>query len=160
MADQRRINGVQISWSSCKLTIDGESIFGFISISFKDALEVSYAYGAGRDHGPRGRSAGKYTPDPVVISMWASTAQEVRRMLSQRAQQQGRGNSYGKAVVPIVLQYIEADDSTMTIEFEECRYLSASTSNEEGADALKEDVEFSPMRLRRNGLVLFDESEG
>lgn len=160
MADQVRVNGVQLSWSSSKLTIDNETFTGVTSISFGDALETAYAYGMGRSHGPRGRSAGKYTPEPLVLGMWKSSAQELRRMLSERAQQQGRGASYGKAVVPIVLQFIEADDTTVTVEFEECRYTKATESNEEGPDALKEDVEFSPMRIRRNGLVLFDESEG
>jgi hypothetical protein len=156
MADQVRVNGNQISWSSAKLTIDGETFYGVTSIGYADSLEVAKAYGMGRHHAPRGRSAGKYSTEPLTMTMWKSSAQELRAFLAARSPT----GSYGRAVVPIVLQYIEEDDSTITVEFEECRYVKATASNEEGAEALKEDVEFDVMLIRRNGLTLFDESQG
>lgn len=157
MADAVRINGLQISWSSAKLTINGESYTGITSIGYADSLEVTKAYGMGRHHGPRGRSAGKYSAEPLTMRAWKSTAQAIRDQLAALSPS---GTSYGRAVVPIVLQYIEPDDAVITVEFEECRLVKCTSSNEEGADALAEDLEWDVMRIRRNGLVLFDESEG
>jgi hypothetical protein len=156
MADATRINGKQISWPSLKLTIGGESFTGVTSIGYADSLEVVKAYGMGRSHGPRGRSAGKYSVEPLTMTVWASTAQAIRALLAE----QSPTGAIGGAVVPIVLQYVEPDDTTITVEFEDARYTKATIANEEGADALSEDLEFDVMRIRRNGLTLFDESEG
>lgn len=155
MADSARINGLQISWSSLIFKIDGEEYTGITSIGYADALETSLAYGMGRHHAPRGRSAGKYTPDPLTVTCWKSTAQAIREQLAALSPS---GTSYGRAVVPIVLQYVEPDDSVVTVEFEECRLTKCTSSNEEGPDNLSEDLEFSVLRIRRNGLALFDES--
>jgi hypothetical protein len=159
MSDQLRVNGLQIGWASAKLAIDGETFHGVTSIGYADSLEVAKAYGMGRHHSPRGRSIGKYSTEPLTMTMWKSSAQELRRLLAEKSGQQGgSSSSYGRAVVPIVLQYIEPDDATITVEFEDCRYVKATASNEEGAEALKEDVEFDVMRIRRNGLTLFEEA--
>lgn len=157
MADSVRINGNQISWSSAKLTINGERYTGIASISYADALEVSKAYGMGRSHAPRGRSAGKYTPDPLTMRAWKSTAQAIREQLAALSPS---GTSYGRVAVPIVLQYVEPDDAVITVEFDAARLVKCTASNEEGADNLAEDLEWDVMLIRRNGLVLFDESEG
>jgi hypothetical protein len=155
MADTARVNGLQISWSSLVFKIDGEEYTGITKIGYADGLETSLAYGMGRHHAPRGRSAGKYTPEPLTITCWKSTAQAIREQLAALSPS---GTSYGRAVVPISLQYVEPDDSVITVEFEECRYTKGTASNEEGPDNLSEDLEFSVLRIRRNGLVLFDES--
>lgn len=157
MADSVRINGVQISWSSCKLTIDGESYTGITSIGYADALDVSKGYGMGRHHAPRGRGAGKYTTEALTMRAWKSTAQAIREQLAKKSPS---GTSYGRVEVPIVLQYIEPDDAVITVEFDRARFVKPSSSNEEGPDPLAEDIEWDVMSIRRNGLVLFDESEG
>lgn len=157
MADSTRVNGNQISWSSLIFKIDGESYTGITSIGYADAIETAKAYGMGRHHAPRGRSAGKYTPEPLTLTCWKSTAQAIREQLAARSPS---GTSYGRAVVPITLQYVETDDSTVTVEFDEARLVKCTSSNEEGPDGLAEDLEFDVMLIRRNGLVLFDESQG
>lgn len=156
MADSVRINGNQISWSSCKLTIDGEIYTGITSIGYADALEVSKSYGMGRSHAPRGRSAGKYTPDPLTMRAWKSTAQAIREQLAALSPS---GTSYGRPEVTIVLQYVEPDDAVITVEFDGARLVKCTSSNEEGPDGLAEDLEWDVMAIRRNGLTLFDESE-
>lgn len=157
MSDAQYVNGLQLSWGSLKLKIDGEPYTGVSSVGYADALEVSYSYGMGRHHAPRGRSAGKYTPDPLTMTVSKATAQAIRDQLAALSPS---GTSYGRAVVPIVLQYIEPDDTDITVEFDDCRLVKCTASNEESADALNEDLEFSVMRIRRNGTALYDESEG
>ncbi len=157
MSDSIRINGVQHSWSSTKLKIDGEPFYGITAINYGDALEVVKGYGMGRHHGPRGRSAGKYTVEPIAVKMFKSSAQALREQLAAKSPS---GTSYGRTVFQMVLQFVEPDDSTITVEFEDCRWTKDSSTNEEGPDPLQEETEFDCMRIRRNGLVLYDDSEG
>jgi hypothetical protein len=157
MSDQVRINGNQLSWSSASLKIDGERYFGVTSISYGDSLEVEKGYGMGRHHAPTTRTAGKYTVEPLALTMRKDSAQELRSQLAARA----NGRGIGSVEVPIVLQFVEPTSGLQhTVEFERCRYTKAATSAEEGPSGIMEDVEFDVMVIRRDGVVLFDESEG
>lgn len=151
MSDEVRINGLQISWSSLKLKIDGTPYSGVTSIEYADGLETAYAYGMGRDHAPRGMTAGKYTPEPLVLTVATSTSKAIREDLAGKAQP-GRG--YGSVSVPIIIQYIEPDDAVVTVEALDARLVKVEASNEEGPDALNEKLTFMPMRLVRDGLSL------
>ena len=57
MSDVIRVNGNQVSWGSIVLKFNGQRFYGFTSISFSDKRERVHAYGMGRHHAPRGRSA-------------------------------------------------------------------------------------------------------
>lgn len=157
MADQIRVNGNQHSWGSIVLKIDQERFTGFTGVKFSDKRERVKAYGMGKHHAPRGRSRGKYTTDVVGLTGWKGSIQLLRAALAQRAVD---GESYGDVLFQIVVQYIEADDTPITVELEDCVFTGNTTSDEEGADPLKEEIEIDCMRIRRNGLVLFDQSEG
>lgn len=157
MADLQLVNGVQISWGSLKFKLDGTPYWGITSVAYGDAMEVAKSYGIGRHMGPRGRSAGKYTPDPLVLSVATATAEEIR---AQLAQQSPSGNSFGRPIVPAVLQYVELDETPITVEFEQVRLVKCSVSHQEGAETLNEDLEFDVMRLRRNARVLWDDRKG
>lgn len=156
MADAARINGLQISFSSIKLKVDGEPFTGFTSIKYDDGIETQYSYGSGRARKPRGRTGGKYMPEPLVITMAKSSAQTLR---AQLAASSPTGKSYGMVEVPIVLQYIEPDDATITVEFDRARYVKTSASNEDSADPSNEEITFSVMGIKRNGLVIYDDRE-
>lgn len=153
--DSVRINGVQISWPSAKIKIDGAPYRGITSVDYADGVEKTYAYGMGRHHAPRGRTLGKYTPELLVITCWTSTAETIRKGLAQKAG--GRGIS--SVSVPIVLQFIEKDDAIITIEALDSTLVKNEASNEEGPDALAEKLSFMPMRLLRNGVALYDTTE-
>jgi hypothetical protein len=158
MSDQVRVNGNQFSWGSIVARIDGEPYTGFTKVSFADSRERVKAYGMGRHHAPRGRSRGKYTVDPVTLTGWTRSVQDLRDALAAKASD---GNSYGDVVFQIVVQYEERiGDAPITIELEDCVWMKSSTSNEESADPLTEDIEIDCLRIRRNGKVLFDETEG
>ena len=156
MADEIRVNGNQHSWGSIEVKIDGDRYFGFTAISYGDTRERVKAYGMGRAQAPRGRSRGKYQTEPVGLTGWKGSVQQLRQALADA----GDGESYGDTVFQIVVQYVEADDTPITVELEDCVWVKNTSSEEEGPDPLKEEIELDCMRIRRNGLVLFDNSEG
>jgi hypothetical protein len=157
MADEIRINGAQVSWGSIKVKIAGETFTGFTSLSYGDKLEVVTAYGMGKHQAPRGRSRGKYIVDPVKLGGPPSTMNAVRVKLASLSPD---GSNYGQVEFLITAQYTETGEPPMTAEIEQCRYIANVENREEGAEVLKDEVEISAMKIRRNGLTLFDESEG
>jgi hypothetical protein len=158
MADKIRVNGNVVSWGSITVKVDGERFVGFTSVSYSDKRERVKQYGMGKHQAPRGRSRGKYTVEPVKLGGPKSSFQALRAKLAQRAPD---GISYGDVECQIVVQYIEADDQeSMTVELEDAVWMSNSSSEEESGDPMKEECEFDIMKIRRNGLVLFDASEG
>lgn len=153
--DTVRVNGNQIAWSSVKLKIAGASYYGFTSIEYADGVEKTYAYGMGRHHAPRGITRGKYTPEPLVITMFTSSAGALRKDLADKAGSRGIANQ----PVAIMLQYVEPDDAVVSVEFLDARLVKNESSNEESAEALSEKLTFMPMRIKRNGIALYDTSE-
>ena len=156
MADEIRVNGNLLSWGSIEVKVNGDRYFGFTSIGYGDSRERVKGYGMGRAQGPRGRSRGKYQTAPVTLTGHKSSMQTLRQALADA----GDGTSYGDTEFEIVVQYFEADDNAITVEISRCAWGKNTSSEEEGPDPLKEDVEIDCMFIRRNGLTLFDGSEG
>ena len=161
MADQVRVNGNSHSWGSIIAKVDGARFYGFTSISFGDKRERVKGYGMGRHHAPRHRSRGKYSTDPVKLVGPKSTIQALRAQLAASASD---GTSYGDVEFQLVVQYVEAGvaggEVPMTVEIERCVITANTSSDEEGADPLKEEIEIDCMLIRRNSLTLFDSSQG
>jgi hypothetical protein len=157
MSDAIRVNGNQLSWGSIILKVDSERYTGFTSISFADKRERVKAYGMTKHHAPRGRSRGKYTIEPVKLVGWKGSVQTLREALAALSLD---GISYGDVEFQIVCQYVDTGENALTVEIDRCVWGGNSTSDEESADPLKEEIEIDAMLIRRNGLVLFDASEG
>jgi hypothetical protein len=157
MSDAIRVNNNQLSWGSITVKVADERFTGFTSISFSDKRERVKAYGMTRHHAPRGRSRGKYTIDPVKFVGWKSTVQSLRESLAAKASD---GKSYGDVEFQIVVDYVESDEMGITVVIHKCVWASNSSSDEESADPLKEEIEADAMWIERNGCVLFDASEG
>jgi hypothetical protein len=156
MGDVFRINGNAISWGSLALKIATEPFVGFTSISYGDKRARTKLFGMGRAQAARGRTRGKYETDPVKLKGPKATVQELRALLAAQAPD---GKSYGDVIFPMVLQYIE-NEAQITVEFEDCAWTASTSGDEEGGDPMTEEIEIDVMRIRRNGLVLFDETEG
>jgi len=150
MSDQVRINGVAHSWGSTEFKIDAELYEGITSISYSDKLEVAKGYGMGKDQKPRARSGGKYTVEPLVIKCQSSTAEAIREQMANL----GDGVSYGEASAPIVLQYLEENDTPIVVEFDEARLVGDNSSDEEGGDLIMVELTFDVMGIARNGRTL------
>jgi hypothetical protein len=157
MSDQLRVNGNQYSWGSIVLKLDNDRFTGFTGITYADKRERVKAYGMGRHHAPRGRSRGKYSVEPVKLTGWRGSVQIFRQQLALRALDQ---RSYGDVEFQIILQYIESGELPLTVEIDRCVVTGNNASDEENPDPLKEELEIDPMLIRRNGLVLFDSSQG
>lgn len=155
MSDEIRVNGNLHSWGSIILRINDDRYYGFTSINYSDSRERVKGHGMGRHHAPRGRSRGKYTTEPVTLSGFKGSVQQVRQALADA----GDGEAYGDVEFQIVVQYVEDDDTPITDELDRCVWVKNTASNEEGPDPLKDEVEIDCMLIRRNGLVLFDNSE-
>lgn len=157
MSDAIRVNGNQFSYGSIILKLDQDPFYGFTGISYADKRERVKAYGMGRHHAPRGRSRGKYTIEPVKLTGWKNSIQIFRAQLAARSV---GGLSYGDVEFQIVVQYIEFDESPITVAIERCVWAGNSVSDEENPDPLKEEIEIDAMLIRRNNLVLFDAAQG
>lgn len=157
MSDQLRVNGSIASWGHIVLKIEGERYYGFDQISYADKRERVKGYGMGRHHAPRSRSAGKYSTDGVKLRGPKRTIQAVREHLASLSPDHA---SYGNVEFEIVVQYVTNDEPAQTDELERCVYVGSSTNHEESPDPLKEEIEIDTMLIRRNGLTLFDGSQG
>ena len=146
-----------MSWGSLIVKVNGQTFHGFTSISYADKRERTLAYGMGRHHGPRGRSSGKYTPETSKLGGPKGSHHEFRKLLAAQAPD---GRSYGNVVFEVVAQFVEpgSSDEPQTVELETCVYIGSSASHEEGPDPLKEECEIQPLRIRRNGMTLWDDT--
>ena len=115
MADQIRVNGTLHSWGSITVKIRNERYSGFTAISYGDGIERSYAYGMGRSHAPRGTSRGKYVPEPVAVTGYKASVQELRRALAEAA----GGVSYGHIRFDVIVEYTEDDEEPITVDYDE-----------------------------------------
>jgi hypothetical protein len=157
MSDQIRVNGNQLSWGSIILKLDNDRFYGFTGITFADKRERVKAYGMGRHQAPRGRSRGKYSVDPVKLTGWKRAIQDFRDALAAKAED---GKSYGDVEFDVIVQYVDTGEESITVLIERCVWAGNSSSEEEGADPLKEEVELDAMLIRRNEQVLFDNTDG
>ena len=154
MADEIRVNGNLVSWSSYIFTLGTERYVGLREITYSDELEgVEPKPGMGRSHKGLGRPAGKYKVDPLKIKVFAHTAKAIRRDI----QAVSSDGSLGTPELPAILQYVEAgsDDQQSTVEFVQCRLVKPGTITvAEDADAKEEELEFSIMEIIRDGVSL------
>lgn len=157
MSDPVRINGNTHSWGSIIPVVGSQKYYGFTGISYGDKRERVKGYGAGRHHAPTRRSSGKYTPDVVKLTGFKNAIEELRLALAAQA---GDGRSYGNVQFLIQIQFIEAGDRPMNVVIEGCVVTGDSSSHEESADPLKDEIEIDCMRIKRNGKYLFDGTGG
>jgi hypothetical protein len=157
MGDAKRINGNMHSWGSIVLKIGNERYTGATGIDYGDKRERVKGYGTGRSHAPRGRSSGKYTTDPVKVTVAKGSAEEIRRMLALLAPD---GVSIGDVAFPITVAFFEDGDVPMSVLIEDCVLITDQSSHAEGADPLSDTLEFDCMRIWRNGKALFNATEG
>jgi len=155
MSDDLTINGNQYSWGSIIVRVNDDRYHGFTGVSYSDSRERVKAYGMGRHHAPRGRSKGKYATEPVSLTGWKDSIQALRKALADA----GDGESYGDTEFQILVQYIEGDLDPITVELNRCVFTKNTSSDEEGPDPLKDEIECDCFFIRRNGLTLFDNSQ-
>lgn len=157
MSDPVRINGNTHSWGSIIPVLAGSKFYGFTSISYGDKRERVKGYGAGRHHAPTRRSSGKYGTDPVKLGGFKTAIEQLRTELAARSPD---GRSYGNVQFTIQIQFFEPGDIPMNVVLEGCVVVGDTTSHEESADPLKDEIEIDCMKIKRNGKYLFDGTGG
>jgi hypothetical protein len=159
MSDQIRVNGNIMSWGSIRVKAAGEIFYGFTSISYGDKRERVHVYGQGRHHGPRGRTAGKYSTDPGKLGGPTSTIAALRKRLAELATDR---KSYGSVSFQVIVQYVEegSSEEPLTVELDRTVLDANTASHSESADPTTEEVSINYMLIYRNGLTLFDQSQG
>ena len=158
MADSLRVNGNMLSWGSLKFKVGGDLYSGFTAISYGDKRERVKGYGMGRHHSALGMSAGKYSVEPIKVT---GRKASVRALIKALAAQSSNGASYGDVRFEGVLQGVEeGSEDPINDTFEGCVVTAVTASHEESADPLSEDLEIECMRIRRDGLTLWDSREG
>lgn len=155
MADEVRINGNVFSFASIVAKKDGATWHGFTSIAYGQKRERTKLWGMGKSAAPRGRTAGKYTPDPVVVKAPKGTARAFKADLAQRASDQ---TSYGNVEFDLVVQFIDSGEQSITVKIGRCVIVGETSSHEEGTDPLSEELTLDVMSIVENGLTLFDSS--
>lgn len=151
-ADDIRINGFTHSWASTKVTIDSEQYAGLSKISWDHAIEEGTVRGQGG--APLGRTRGQYAPGTVAVTLRKSSALELKKRLAAKSPD---GKTFGSVTFPIVVQYLEPDDTPITVELNRCRVLKSTTANEQGPDATADELEISCLEVVENGVRLFSD---
>lgn len=155
MSDQKRVNGNLYSKNSATIKIEGEVFEGWDSIEFGDKRERPFAFGAAKHGGPRGRTKGRYTPDPLIITAQADTARDIRDKLAGLSPD---GASIGEPEVLITLTLSESKLGVSLVEFEACALTEMSDPIEDSAEHSTVKLTFQPMRIKRDGQTLYDSS--
>lgn len=156
MADSIRVNGNLLSWASLGIKIAGDRYYGFKSIGYSEAIESALVYGMGRHQAPRGRTRGQYTVEPLKLVGEVESLKIIRQALAVKAKD---GRSYGTVEFEVFLEAVESDQQSVT-EFLRCKWAKNTGNFEQGPDGLYEEIEVSTLQIRRDGLTLFDASEG
>lgn len=157
MSDPVKVNGHLVSWSDIYFKVNGVPYYGIKSIGYGDSRAHTKGYGLGRHQAPRGRSAGKYETEPVSVTAEKATVAAVRKALAALS---ADGQTYGGIEFQVIVQYDDGRGNQFDHELEDCVFSKDAAKHEEGSDPLYEDIEFDCMRIRRDGLTLFDGSEG
>lgn len=149
--DAVRINDNLYSWGSIEAYVLGEPYRGITAISFSQNRERSKGYGTGNHRGARGRTKGRYEAE----ASFTMAADSYDKLCAALASMSPDGQSYGDAPpFLIVVQYVEAGLSPVTIEIQDCVITGESTSESEGTDQSVVEVTVDVMRITRNGRSL------
>ena len=157
MADKVRVNQNVYSWGSISLKVADEDFHGFTALSYGDKRTRTKIWGTGKHQAPRGRSRGKYETTDGKLKGPKSTIQALREKLASLA---ADGASYGDVEFMVVANYVEADETPITVELFQCVISTQDTSEEENPDPLQEEIGLDYMYVKRNSMTLFSNEDG
>lgn len=158
MSDQIKVNGALYSRASCQFKMNGEEFFGIDSCEWGQSRERGTAYGSGKSAGPRGRTRGRYKAKEFVLTAQKDTELAIKKALADIAPD---GVSYGNAVVlwTITISEEGSDLEPQLIELIDCTLDDEATSVEDSTEHTAEKLTFNPLRIKENGLSLYDQSQ-
>lgn len=159
MADPVRINGNVYAHGSIVIKLDGERYHGFTSLSYGDKRERTRIAGMNKAHKSRGVTSGKYSTEAGKLKGPISSCQALRKALAAKA---ADGRSYGNVSFPIVAQWVEnnTNQDPHAAQLVDCYIVAENLSHDEGTDATQEEITIDYDHVIRDGLTLFDATEG
>lgn len=156
--DTVNINGNLFDFGSQELTFDNNTINGYTSITYGGEKRArTKGYGAGRSRRPRGRTGGKYTPPDVKIKFYLDSWAKV---MAWAAAKSADGKSYGDAVFPAMLQFVEPGFNTHVVKFDRMSIVEVGGDGEDNDDPNMIEIGFDCMGCERDGLTLYTSPQG
>ncbi len=64
--------------------------------------------------------------------------------------------SYGDVGFHLTIQYVEDDETPMLVEIFDAVIAGEDSTDDEGNEALKDEIELDVMEIRKNGATLYD----
>lgn len=150
MTDKIRLSSNIHSWESCIFKVDEAPFEGLTSVKLSQKRERKLVYGMKRNGKPIGKTAGKYIPGLITISMLRDSYEIMTSFMSLK----GLG-SYGDAECSLFVQYVEPLSPPITIIGSGCTIEEETDDNKEGVDELTTEVSFLPTSITRNGKALW-----
>lgn len=156
MTDLIRISNDILSWHSQLLKIDGIPFNGFTALNHGEKRERTIVHAGRRDGRPVGKTAGKYSANPIALTMLRDSADKLTTYLTAK----GLG-SYGDAEFVLFMQAIEAKAGALiTVVATGCTIDSINEPSQEGIDPLLTEFEIGAMELTKNGKRLWSVVRG
>jgi len=146
--DYPLINGVAWEGASVKIKILKSYYRGIQSITYGDALEPNYVYELG-SVAPIAMTVGQYKPDDISIEVIRERADAIRAALA------ASGLPWGRFPFQITVHYDEPGNTPVTDVIFGARVTKVGNDAKAGSEALMEKWTIKPMKLKRNGLYLY-----
>jgi hypothetical protein len=147
MGRKVRVNGTEYD-GSIILKIAGEEFSGPEEITYSDKVERALTYGmTGRNRKPRGRTAGKYTPDETTMKGPKKGMKEIRQKLKALG-----GGVVTRPEFEVTVAYIDENGESTTDVLEQCKVASHKAgANTTGTDPASEEWTLSIMGIKWDG---------
>ena len=146
--DYPLINGVAFEGASVKVKIFKAYYRGIQAITYGDALEPNYVYELG-SVAPIAMTVGQYKPDDISVEILRERADAIRAALA------ANGLPWGMFPFSITVHYDEPGNTPVTDVIYGSRVTKVGNDAKVGADAVVEKWTVKPMKLKRNGLYLY-----
>jgi hypothetical protein len=151
------INGNRYSYASIEIQVPsiGKRYIGINSINYSDSLDPGKAWGTGMMK--IGRTAGKHDPS-ADLEMYVQEADDFLQALTLTGGDNALLKSAGFGLIPfgIQVQYSEVGSPVITDVIEGCRITGADKKRGQGTDALVVAFKLDVMRIKHNGLYMFN----
>lgn len=142
-AEYPNINGLEYSYSSIVLNVDGQQYLGVTSINYNDKL--SPAYSRGTSPVPLGGTAGE----------WEGGGDIEFNKTDAQALIDALGDGWGRRTIQITIQYADDGMDVITDDLPAVRLISADSSNSAGSDPSKTKFGLWLLKpIKRNGIAI------
>jgi hypothetical protein len=149
-------DGTSYSRASVRFIFIDEIVQFVGEVSSSHKLETALGYGMNLAQGPIVQSAGKYVPGGLKVKGFKGGVQKMREKVAAMSPS---GTSYGAPMFPVLIQYIDANESPIDEEFRNCKWEEESSTVTDSPDCLQDELSFTFWTKKTNGLSLHNDAE-